>query len=246
MHSKWLDKLQSIPQLQKAKMIDVQPFADGISNRSMLVTTDQEQWVVRFNQQQIGVNRQLEQQVLQLIEPLNIFPQIIDCNPEKGYLISEYIPKPTWVNSTFNDESQLVRLKNQLDQVHQIPCNHLASRLDQRMMNYLQSLPVVPDDLRTTIIQQIEQLKNLEFWQACQFLCHYDLNPNNLLGEQPLIIDWEFAGQGHGLIDWLILEHEIQLDLHHCYPKNINPEWIVPCENLIQNMMALWQLNQST
>ncbi len=246
MPSKWLEKLQNIPAFQSVGIIDVKPFAEGLSNQSMLVSTDRSQWVVRFNQQQIGINRKLEQQVLQLIEPLNICPKIIECNPANGYLISEYIPKPTWIRSTFNNKQQLARLKNQLDRVHQVPFNHLASRLDQRMMNYVQSLPVVPDDLHTTIIQQIEQLENLEFWQVCLYLCHYDLNPSNLLGNQPLIIDWEFAGQGHGLIDWLILEHETGHDLQHCYPRDINPDWIRPCKRLIQTLMALWQLNQSS
>jgi aminoglycoside phosphotransferase (APT) family kinase protein len=244
MHSKWHKQLSQIPTIKSAGLLDVTPFDQGLSNQSLLVETRKGQWVVRLNRPQVGVNRSLEAEILQLIEPLKITPTIIENNPKAGYLITEYLAKPTWTRANFADANQLESLQSQLKHLHSIRFKHVSSRLDQRLKLYLQTFTAIPSDISQSITEQITHLNELDFWPACNHLCHYDLNPNNIMGDQPMIIDWEFAGQGHPLIDWLIIEHETGHDLRACYPNGINPGWISPARNLIKGLMTLWQLNQ--
>lgn len=241
----WLNKLQEIPVIQSAGLRSVTPMQQGLGNQSLLLTTEQGNWVFRMNQAQLGVNRQLEAQVLQSVKSLNLAPKVIENKPEAGYLITEFLQQSTWKPQDFSITDKVKRLQSQLEQLHQIPFTAPASRLDQRIPDYLQKFKVVPEAISTELNQQIKQLADLQFWPACQYLCHYDLNPLNLLGEQPWIIDWEFAGQGHGLIDWLVMENESGYDLSQFYPEEINPDWVQPLKSLIDNMLDLWRLNLS-
>ena len=91
------------------------------------------------------------------------------------------------------------------------------------------------------MLDTIQKLDFLNFWKANNTLYHSDLNPNNLLGlNKPTIIDWEFAGQGHPLLDWLILEQQTTIDLSAYYPTDINPVWVAPAKRMINAMMKLW------
>ncbi|MEZ5470275.1 MAG: phosphotransferase [Marinicella sp.] len=245
MQINWLSKLQEIPVIHSAGLLSVTPMQQGLGNQSLLLTTSQGNWVFRMNQTQLGVNRQLEAQVLQSVKSLNIAPKVIENNPEAGYLIVEHLQQSTWKPQDFSSTKKVKKLQSKLEQLHRIQFTAPASRLDHRIPEYLKDFKVVPHNVSSEITQQLKQLADLRFWSACQYLCHYDLNPLNLLGDHPWIIDWEFAGQGHALIDWLVMEHESGHDLSSFYPEEINPDWVQPLKKLIHNMMVLWRLNLS-
>lgn len=202
--------------------------------------------MLRFNQATLGINRYQEQHILKLIRPLKISPTIIENNPDSGYLISAYIPQATWHHSDFINPKKLKALSQVLNQVHQIPYQYLPSRLDHRLKNYLQQIKGVPEGLKNTLLHSIEQLEGMNFWQANNTLYHSDLNPSNILGIDPIqIIDWEYAGQGHPLLDWLIIEHYAGYDLSEYYPADLQEEWLKPAKTMIDAMMQLWSLQSS-
>lgn len=245
MQNSWHKKLNTIPAIKSAGLISCEPLTQGKSNQVFKITTKAGQWVIRFNHAQAGVHRDQEHTILKLIEPLDIHPNIIENNPQRGFLIQEYLAEPCWQKSDFTLPTQLTTLANQLAKFHTLTYQDDKNRLDNRLQDYLSSFDVVPEQLRIQTEQQIDILEKQQFWQACNTLCHYDLNPSNIIGQRAMIIDWEFAGQGHPLIDWLIMEYESGCDLHEYYPTNINKQWIVPCKSLIQSMMSLWQLIQA-
>ncbi|TDR20655.1 phosphotransferase [Marinicella litoralis] len=244
MQPNWLRQITQIPTIQQAGLLGCERITGGISNLNFKVTTHQGIWVVRLNQAQLGVNRKLEQDILNLIAPLKLSPEVIDANPAAGYLITAYCDLATWRQSNTTDVGAFTKLADSLNALHQIPCHHSASRLDQRITHYLKQINHIPDDLAAETMHQIDQLEQLGFWSACQSLYHSDLNPNNLLGnDQAVIIDWEFAGQGHALLDWLIMEQEHQQDLSQFYPTDIRESWLPPSKALIANLMKLWDFN---
>ena len=117
----------------------------------------------------------------------------------------------------------------------------MPSRLDYRLKLYLKTIKKVPVNTTIELLDTIQKLDFLGFWQANNSLFHSDLNTNNLLGRKQLtIIDWEFAGQGHPLLDWLILEQQSKTDLSAYYPEDMNPVWIDPAKRMIAAMMNLW------
>ncbi len=238
----WLNRLQHIAVLQHAGIRDWQAINSGSSNHIFKVTTDAGIWLVRINRAALGIDRQEEQKILEHIESLGIGPKVIDNNPQEGHLITEYIDQPAWTVKDFKDPKKLSGLKCRLDQFHQIPYQYLPSRLDHRLKLYLKTIKKIPVKTALALLDTIEKLDFQGFWQANNTLYHSDLNPSNLLGHNPnpMIIDWEFAGQGHPILDWLILEHETGLDLSNHYPEQTNPIWIEPAQRMINAMMNLW------
>ena len=237
----WQDKLKSITVVNNAGLLDWQPLYSGTSNHIFKVNTEVGFWIVRFNRAALGIDRGQEKQIMALVEPLGIGPKVIENDPESGFLITEYIDGQTWKVNDFKNPLMLEKLKQQLNQFHSIPYEYLPSRLDYRLKSYLKSIKNVPTKTAMNILETVQKLEFLDFWKANNTLYHSDLNLNNLLGRDDLtIIDWEFAGQGHPLLDWLILEYETKVDLSAHYPEAINPVWIEPAKRMIHAMMRLW------
>lgn len=238
---KWPEILNSIEPIKRAGLIQWQLMRIGSSNLVFKVTTHEGVWVVRINRAVLGIFRSEEQRILELVEELGVGPKIIANDPKAGYLITEYIKQPTWTLTDLNKKAQLQQLKTCLRKFHSIQYDYLPSRLDHRLKLYLKKIDTVPEKITIELLRTIQKLDFLKFWDANTTLYHSDLNLNNLLGKNKLkIIDWEYAGQGHPLLDWLILEHQTQIDLSAHYPNDINPAWLDPAKRMINAMMALW------
>ena len=152
-----------------------------------------------------------------------------------------FFDQPIWQHDDFNDPEMLATLIRNTEKFHSIPYEYLPSRLDHRLKLYLKNIKKVPETITIELLDTIQKLDFQGFWHANNTLYHSDLNPNNLLGRNQLtIIDWEFSGQGHPLIDWLILEHQTNADLSAYYPEDINPVWLNPAKRMIKAMMKLW------
>lgn len=245
MQPSWLEKIKQIPVVRKAGLLGCERMTGGTSNVNHKITTELGIWVVRINQNQPGVNRTQESLILKRLAPLEITPAVIEVNHEAGYLITQYTSKPAWRQITQVSESSVVELAHRLNQVHQIPYDYLPSRLDQRIISYLKHMPKVPSSLKLRLLQNIESLSQMKFWEACHSLYHSDLNPSNILGQtDPLIIDWEFAGQGHAVLDWLIMEHEHQIDFAAHYPADTEEKWLKPIKSLVADLMHLWTMKK--
>ena len=237
----WQNRLLEIETVQAAGLIDCTPIHSGSSNYIFKVLTESGTWIVRINRAALGIDRHEEKRILDLVKPLGIAPKVIENNPDSGYLITEYIDQPMWHIDDFKNQKMLAKLKQQLDQYHSIPYEYLPSRLDHRLKLYLKTIKQTPIETTLELLDTIQKLDFLNFWQANNTLYHSDLNPNNLLGlKKTFIIDWEFAGQGHPLLDWLILEHQTNIDLSAYYPTGINPVWVEPAKRMINAMMKLW------
>ncbi len=237
----WYEKLRSIDMVYNAGLLDWQPLYSGTSNHVFKIKTEVGTWVVRFNRAALGIDRLKEKEVMALVEPLKLGPKVIVNDPEKGFLVTEYIDRPPWRVNDFKDTTQLKRLKKRLNQLHSIPYEHLPSRLDYRLKLYIKTIQGISASASLKLLTSIQKLEFLGFWEANKSLYHSDLNPNNILGHDKIsIVDWEFAGQGHPLLDWLIIEYETKIDLSAYFPQDINPVWVEPARQMIRGMMNLW------
>lgn len=237
----WAHRLNAIDCIKQAGLLDWQLINTGSSNNNIKTETKQGTWMIRFNRASLGINRFEEERILELIQPLSVAPEVIENNPKEGYLITQYINHPNWQQQHLKDPNFIKALKIRLQEIHNIRYEYLPSRLDNRLKTYLNNFNNVKNSIAMELLENIQKLDNLGFWQDNNSLYHSDLNMNNLLGTKPLyIIDWEYAGQGHPLLDWLILEFESNLDLSEHYPSDINPEWIKPAKKLVTIMMDLW------
>jgi|GEM_PF-1237741 len=244
MHN-WLEHIQQLPAVKQAGFIQAQPLTQGSSNQNIKVTTQAGIWVVRFNNPklgiELGVDRHQEARILDLIQDLPCAPQVISNQPDAGILITEFIEASALTPADLQYSNCQQQLAQALDSIHQLAYQHLPSRLDQRLQRYLQHIPNAPLELAQRLQDTIKQLDTLGFWAQCQCLYHSDLNPHNILGcSRPVLIDWEFAGQGHALLDWLIMEHEFQTDLSTYYPADTDSRWLHPLQSLVADLMQLW------
>lgn len=238
----WYKRLESIGIINNAGLLDWQPIHSGTSNHMFKVTTEVGIWMVRINRAALGIDRHEEKRIMDLVAPLGIGPKVIENNPSEGHLITEFIAHKPWQQDDFKDPQKLHCLSKTLNQYHDLSYEYLPSRLDHRLRLYLKSIKHIPVKTTMVLLDTIQKLDFLGFWQANKSLYHSDLNPNNLLGhgKQTTVIDWEFAGQGHPLLDWLILEHVTKLDMSSYYPQDINPVWVEPAQRMIKAMMNLW------
>ena len=247
----WHKQISSIPRIQQAGLLDWEVMPTGSSNQNFKISTQQGLWILRLNQSTLGINRQQEQCILELIEPLSIMPKVISNQPSDtpsipAHLITEFIPQATWQSNDFKKPESLQKLCQKLKQFHDIPYQYLPSRLDNRLRTYLKHIQGVPKQLQSTLLNAITDLEKHGFWQTNTTLYHSDLNPSNLVGHEPLhIIDWEYAGQGHPLLDWLILEHYAATDLSQHHPKDLHEEWLKPAKTMIDAMMKLWSFHRA-
>lgn len=237
----WPEWLAEIPCIQQAGLLDWQPLIHPGNNQLAVVNTGQGRWLVRSNHDLPGVDRVFEQQLLQQLQNQPWVPRLIAADPEVGYLVTSYLDAMTWRRADYSDPNKVKVLADQLNTLHQMPCEQTHTRLDNRLQHYLCQIPVSAD-LRQRIQLTVSQLEKLRFWDACRQVYHSDLNPGNLLGSDPVyLIDWEFAGQGHGILDWLIMEHESGCDLSAWYPASTETPWLSPLRQLINDLMKLWQ-----
>ncbi|KAA3638360.1 MAG: hypothetical protein DWP95_12770 [Proteobacteria bacterium] len=237
-----LHSLKHIKFLTEVGLLEARPIRHGLNNHSYHVITEQGHYFVRLNAVIAGVDRHREAQVLDLIEPLNISPKVILNDTEQNVLITQWHRGNRWQNQDFNRPSLVRKLAQQLKSFHAIPCPQTAvfkhSRLDHRLLGYADNQK---DNIKKHINRHIDKLDEMGFWQANQSLTHFDLNPRNIIGRQPpMLVDWEFAGIGHPLIDWLIIEYESAQSLDHYYRHYDDNNWLPPLRALIQIMMQIW------
>ena len=235
-------RLQRIDFIAEAGLIEARPIKHGLNNHSFQVITEQGHYFVRFNAVIAGVNRQRESKILTIIEPLAISPNVHVNDLQNNVLITDWCRGKLWQKQDFQNNAFVKTLADQLKQFHQIELTEQSlftdSRLDKRLLNYSKNQK---DRIKNHIHRHIDKLTELGFWQANQYLTHFDLNPRNIIGRQPpMLLDWEFAGLGHPLIDWLIIEYESGQSLEDFYHRYDDNDWLPALRALIQIMMQIW------
>ncbi len=235
-------RLQRIEFIARAGLIEARPIKHGLNNHSFQVITEQGHFFVRLNAVISGVDRQRESQILALIAPLNISPKVFVNDLKNNVLITEWCRGKLWQASDFKNKGLVKSLAEQLKKFNHIDLSQETiftdSRLDKRLLNYAKNQK---DRIKDHINRHIEKHTELRYWQANQYLTHFDLNPRNIIGRQPpMLLDWEFAGLGHPLIDWLIIEYESGQSLEDFYRHYDNNNWLPPLRALIQIMMQIW------
>jgi len=239
------DKLHSLKHinfLTDAGLCEARSIKHGLNNHSYHVITEQGHYFVRLNAVIAGVSRRREAHILNLIAPLNISPKVVLNDLDNNVLITEWCRGRVWTKPDFGKKDLVSALAKPLQHVHSIECPDtvlfLDSRLDQRLLFYVTNQS---SKIQSQVHRLIEKLDDLGFWHANQSLTHFDLNPHNIIGRRPpMLLDWEFAGLGHPLIDWLIMEFESGHSLNNYYRHLDDNNWLPPLRALIQIMMQIW------
>lgn len=188
---------------------DIEPIKHGLTNRSWLVTTDGERFVVRISDastEELQIDRNSEAVVLQHVARAGIGADVLRCDPERGILVTRYLGPTSSERDVHADENierlaRLLRRLHSLDVPGGVRAVDLASTvrgylrtLDERGMQSGLTLPALRDCADETAMQLRKGST------AC--LCHNDVHHLNVVGGENLrLIDWEYAGVGEPMFD---------------------------------------------
>lgn len=188
---------------------DIEPIKHGLTNRSWLVTTDGDRFVVRISDastEELQIDRNSEAAVLQLVAHAGIGPDVLRCDAESGILVTRYLG-PTWTERDAHASENIEHIAGLLRRLHTLEVRGGVRTVDlaATVRGYLRTLDergiqsgLTLPSLRDCADETAAQLRKGS--TAC--LCHNDVHHLNVVGgENPRLIDWEYAGVGEPLFD---------------------------------------------
>ncbi|WP_154222474.1 phosphotransferase [Marinicella rhabdoformis] len=243
--NQWEEKVAELPEVRKAGYQSLTELIGGTINKTFKVKTQRGVYVVRFNNDELpGIHRQTEAQILEAIRPLNIAPKLIVNNFSKGYLITEYFEGEPWQSEDLKNPEKLMQLADKIAPLHQIQFQNKRSELVFRMVEYIHYFSEMDTSLKSSINAIVTELIHLGFWKKQSNLLHFDLNPMNIIdnGQDICILDWEFAGAGHPLIEWCVVQNYAGVDVSEFLPQFPHISYHKKVQELIKLMMEMWQV----
>jgi thiamine kinase len=196
--------------LGAGRIRDIEPIKHGLTNRSWLVSADDDRFVVRISDvgsaEQLQIDRNSEAVVLQYVASAGIGPQVLRCDPARGILVTRYLGA-TWTEQDVQSDDNIYRLANLLRRLHalDVPAGVRAVDLASTVHGYIRTLDgrgvhrgLALPALRECADETAMQLRRGS--TAC--LCHNDVHHLNIVGGDAVrLIDWEYAGVGEPLFD---------------------------------------------
>jgi thiamine kinase-like enzyme len=196
--------------LGAGRIRELEPIKHGLTNRSWLVSTDDDRFVVRISDiasvEQLQIDRSSEAVVLELVARAGIGPEVLRCDPARGILVTRYLG-PTWTEHDAQADDNVDRLAGLLRRLHalDVPAGVRSVDLASTVQGYLRTL----DERGTHNRLTSPPLRECAYTTATQLrsgstscLCHNDVHHLNIVGGDTVrLIDWEYAGVGEPLFD---------------------------------------------
>lgn len=197
------DLLTYFQSLTSIKGTSIQKIKEGITNDNYKInTTSQDCFVLRIpKKNQIGLNRNQEMRIIELLKNYNIDVPCLYFNPNTGVKITKYIQHKK-IHSFFND-NQLKQFIFELKKLHSISEESLQHIQD---FDVFRTLETYKEEVQETLFlqekQMIENVKKL-YTKYPKVLCHNDLLYANILccKKKIFLIDYEYAGKNIALFD---------------------------------------------
>lgn len=185
----------------------VKELVGGRTNKTYLVAAGDFSAVVRINAEnsvQLGIDRQREAQILDLLQPTGLTPRVYFISDD--VLVSEFIEGPTLSAGSMQESHAMHGLTNALLTIQGIQMPGSRRNYLKYCRDYIAQLS--GETVSNTVVEQIEQaaidVDNAD-WEPV--ICHHDMVPENIIQNERglFIIDWEYAALGHPGLDFLRL-----------------------------------------
>lgn len=197
-------------ELGAGRIRDIEPIKHGLTNRSWLVSADDDRFVVRISDvdsvELLQIDRNSEAVVLQLVARADIGPQVLRCDPAHGILVTRYLGA-TWTEQDAQSDDNIDRLAGLLRRLHalDVPARVRTVDLASTVHGYLRTLDErgVHSELASPVLRERAEASAMELRKGLKpCLCHNDVHHLNIVGVDPVrLIDWEYAGVGEPLFD---------------------------------------------
>ena len=206
--------LDAIEPLHGAEILE--KLAGGPTSDSWLLMAGEEKYVARIDNQLarlLGLDRRAELEVLQTVSAAGIGPQVIWADPDKGVLLTCYIPGNAWSFVDVHTPVRLEALASTLRQLHDLsPRGPVFAPGKMALVYARQAGTHGASRIAKQAIKLAEKLLSETRRPA---LCHNDLVHSNMIGDQTVrLIDWEYAAVGDPYFDLAIVvrHHQLKAD----------------------------------
>lgn len=156
------------------------------------------------------IDRQQERQALSIAEAAGLHPQIHYHSADGQQLVLAWCDEPAWSPAYFSSSAGISLLGQLVARVHALPARLKALDLSDYLQRFINSLPSLPADLRRHVCRLQMMLNALPARPLV--LCHNDINPANLLGTKPWLIDWEYAAMGDAAFELAVISRAGQFN----------------------------------
>lgn len=172
-------------------------LAQGLTNYTYRLQLQQTNYFYRqgiAQPESLFIDRAQERQALLLAEAAGLLPKIYYHSADGQQLILAWSEEPSWQADYFSSAAGITQLAQLAAQIHAIPARLKILDLADYLQQLMASLPSLSQTVRQRIEQQQAMLRALP--AISPVLCHNDINPTNLLGMKPWLVDWEYAALG--------------------------------------------------
>lgn len=141
----------------------------------------------------LGIDRATEWRLYQGAVGLGLALPCHHGDPASGLMLLAWCDEPNWAEQPPAPEAQPALLAGVLGRLHRLPVPKVVMAVRAHSAGYRARLARVPawlPALERALLASREP-------DDCWLPCHHDLNPANLLGPRPWVIDWEYGAAGH-------------------------------------------------
>ena len=180
-----------------------QPLAGGRAcNEVLRVDTGQGRfvWRRRFTPVDRPGSRAADELYAQrMAAAVGLAPMILAAHPHGHWMLMEFVDAPPWTAQWLHEEAGIDALSGQLAQLHALALPADLPVVDAGAMAdaYLARLAAVDAAAAAALAPLRERVESLGVRLAAAagrpVLNHGDLMASNMLGEAPLLVDWEYA-----------------------------------------------------
>jgi thiamine kinase-like enzyme len=257
--------IDRIPGWKDAQDFQVEPLA-GLTNTNYAVTVHGERFVLRVsgsNAARLGVNRELEREILLAASKAGIGPQVAHFLLPEGHLVTRYIDGQHLAVEAYCTRENIQRIVERVKYLHSLPPIRAIFSPFRRVEKFASQARTMqvpfPSDFENMMQKMAaierEQAHDTDPWQG---FCHNDLFCVNVLDDGNIhFIDWEFAGMGDIYFDLATLTYaydspdtlspELQTHLLACYFDEVKAKHWDRLEGMKFMLMffsAMWGLLQ--
>jgi thiamine kinase-like enzyme len=188
---------------------ELEPLADGLSNRSWKLHRNGVPYVVRLSRADsalLGVDRGSEVALVQAAAAVGIAPPVIACDPERGLLVLRYVEGRPWTAADAQQTTNLQRLARVVSRLHVVrPPREVRRRSFREQALRLERVVGGPRGVPDIGLAERSRLAfdRLDATHPTLTLCHDDLHHLNVIddGDRLVLIDWEYGGLGDPAFD---------------------------------------------
>lgn len=141
----------------------------------------------------LGIDRATEWQLYRGAVGQGLALPCHHSDPATGLMLLEWCDEPNWLVAPPPLAEQPRLLAGVLGRMHRLPVPTVVMAVRAHAAGYRARLARIPDWLPALERGLLASREPDDCWLPC----HHDLNPANLLGNRPWVIDWEYGAAGH-------------------------------------------------